>query len=110
MSFVRVGTLADLPQGLPQSVLVGERHVALVRDGDTVHALADECTHARVLLSLGEFDAEAGTLECIGHGVRFDVRSGAPLEPPASQPVACYPTRIAGEDVLVDLANPTKEF
>jgi len=103
VSWARACRLDELADGVPRGVLIGESRVALVRDGDAVHAIADECTHARVLLSLGDFDRELHTLECVGHGVRFDLTTGEPLEPPASRPVPLYPTTIDGEHVLVDL-------
>ena len=106
MSYAQAWRLSDLAEGVPLGVRVGQARVALVREGDAVHAIADECTHARILLSLGDFDPELRTLECVGHGVRFDLTTGAPLEPPASRPVPIYPTRIDGEDVLVDLDQP----
>lgn len=109
MSFVRACALSDLVDGEPASLEIGEQRVALVRDGDTVWAIRDECSHGKVLLSLGFFEADDCTLECIGHGTRFDLRTGNPLEPPASVPVPIYPTRIDGDDVEVDLDNPIKE-
>jgi 3-phenylpropionate/trans-cinnamate dioxygenase ferredoxin subunit len=37
------------------------------------------------------------------HGSRFDIGSGAVLSLPAYEPIAVYPVRVEGEDVLVEL-------
>ncbi|MFZ2625942.1 MAG: non-heme iron oxygenase ferredoxin subunit [Propionibacterium sp.] len=114
MSFVPVADLDELTEG-PLGVEVdhsteGPLPVVLFRMSDgEVHALLDECSHGAVQLSEGDFDPADGTLECYLHGSRFDVCTGAPLNPPATQPVPVYPVRVEGEHVLVDVENPLKE-
>ena len=78
--------------------------VALVATQGRVFAIRDECSHQAVPLSEGEVDD--CTLECLAHGSRFDLRTGAPLDLPATQAVPVYPVKIEGDYVLVDLANP----
>ncbi|SMO60233.1 Rieske (2Fe-2S) protein [Propioniciclava tarda] len=112
MSFVRACSLADLKQDRPLGVHIGDVRVALVRSGDAIYAIHDECSHAKILLSVGDFDPEGPdgpTLECYGHGSRFDLQTGRPLELPATAPVPIYATAIEGDDVLVDLDNPIQE-
>ena len=70
----------------------------------TVYAIHDECSHAAVALSEGEVDG--CTIECWLHGSRFDLRTGKPTGPPATEPVPIYPVRVDGDDVLVDVSNP----
>ena len=100
--FVRVCTLADLPEvGAVQADFDG-RLVAIARDSQgTVHAFDDTCTHANV--SLSEGDVEEGTVECWLHGSRFDMTTGEPTGLPATQPIAIHTVKIEGEDVLVAL-------
>ena len=76
--------------------------VALVRDGDDVYAVIDECSHAAIPLSEGE--VEGNEIECWLHGSRFDLRTGKPVNLPATEPVQTYPTTIEGDTVLVDLS------
>jgi len=52
---------------------------------------------------LSEGDVEDGTIECWRHGSRFDLRTGAVLNPPAVKPVATYATRVNGGTVQVDV-------
>jgi 3-phenylpropionate/trans-cinnamate dioxygenase ferredoxin subunit len=75
--------------------------IALVRTEGEVFAVRDVCSHAEVRLSEGE--VEDGTIECWLHGSCFDLRSGAAINPPATQPVPTYDVKIDGDDVLVSL-------
>jgi 3-phenylpropionate/trans-cinnamate dioxygenase ferredoxin component len=105
MSFERACALADLKDQEPLAVRVGETDVALVRTEGEVFAIHDECSHAAVALSEGE--VEGCLVECWLHGSTFDLRTGKPTTPPATEPVAVYPVRVDGDDVLVDVVHPT---
>jgi 3-phenylpropionate/trans-cinnamate dioxygenase ferredoxin subunit len=96
---VRVCALSDLDDRKPFAVDVDGTPVVLVRDGEQVHALRDECTHAEVALSEGEVTRKG--IECWLHGSCFDLRTGRPSALPAHQPVAVYPVEIVGDDVHV---------
>ena len=79
--------------------------VALVRDGDgAYHALSDVCSHGAVSLSDGE--VEGCLVECWLHGSQFDVRTGKPVQLPATRPVPVYPVTVEGDQVLVDVDAP----
>ncbi len=109
MTYQRACAASDLIDGEPLGVVLGDDRVALVRDGETIYAIADECSHGRILLSVGFYDPDERSLECIGHGSRFDLATGRPLNLPANVAVPIYPTTTSGEDVLVDLDNPIQE-
>jgi 3-phenylpropionate/trans-cinnamate dioxygenase ferredoxin subunit len=85
-------------------VTVDDVAVAVVRDGDDWYAVYDECSHAAIALSEG--DVEGDQIECWLHGSRFDLRTGKPTGLPATDPVAIYPVKVEGEDVLVDVQSP----
>lgn len=94
MSFEVACALSDLTIGRARRVVVDGRAMAVVRIDDDVFALEDRCSHADVSLSEGE--VEGCTLECWLHGSAFDLRTGEPLTPPATQPVATFATRVVG--------------
>ena len=96
-----VCALSDLDDGKPFGVEVDDVAIVLVRQGDQVHALRDECSHAELALSEGEV-TRAG-LECWLHGSCFDLRTGQPSSPPATEPVAVYPVTIIDGQVHIDL-------
>jgi 3-phenylpropionate/trans-cinnamate dioxygenase ferredoxin component len=93
--------LSDLDDGKPFGIEVDDTPIVLVRQGDEVHALHNECSHAELPLSEGEV-TRAG-IECWLHGSCFDLRTGAPSSSPATEPVAVYPVTIIDGRVHVDL-------
>jgi len=92
--------------GAALPVEVGGVEIALVRQGDDIYAIRDECSHASIPLSEG--DVEGSEIECWLHGSRFDLRTGKPINLPATEPVPVYPTRIENGTVLVSL-EPVQE-
>jgi len=104
MSFVRACETDDVQPGTALAVEVDGVSVAVVRDGEDWYAVYDECSHAAIALSEG--DVEGDQIECWLHGSRFDLRSGKPTGLPATEPVAIYPVKVEGGDVLVDVQAP----
>ncbi len=104
MSFQRACALSELSDGTPHRVEVDGLDEALVRHDEEIFAIEDECSHAAVALSEG--DVEDCTIECWMHGSRFDLRTGKPTGPPATEPVPVFPVQISGDDVLIDIESP----
>ena len=100
---IRACALSDLDDGKPFAVEVDDVEVVLVRQGDAVHALRDECSHAELALSEGELTPKG--LECWLHGSCFDLRTGEPSSPPATEPVDVYAVDIRDGEVYVDLTT-----
>ena len=73
--------------------------IAVFNFDGTLYALEDRCTHEDFELSAGHFDAGTGSIECVLHGARFDVRDGRALCAPTYEPVAKFPVKL--EDGLV---------
>lgn len=101
MSFARVASLSDVPEGTLHAVETpsGER-VCLANVNGVIRALSDACPHQGFPLSAGELLPD-GTLECVWHGARFDCRSGAVLQGPATDDLPVYEVRVEGDDILV---------
>jgi 3-phenylpropionate/trans-cinnamate dioxygenase ferredoxin subunit len=97
--FVFACSLKDVPEDGALGVDVDGTPVAVVRAEGGVYALHDVCSHAEVPLSEGEVYDH--TLECWLHGSCFDVRTGEPTGPPATEPVPVYPVQTEGDDVYV---------
>jgi 3-phenylpropionate/trans-cinnamate dioxygenase ferredoxin subunit len=104
MAFVRACATGEVADGQALRVEVDGLDVAIVRNGDDLYAIEDECSHAQVALSEG--DIEGCEIECWMHGSRFDLRTGKPTGPPATEPVPIFPVRVDGADVLVDIDSP----
>lgn len=108
MTFRHAATIDEIPVGSAIAVdLGGDAEVAVVNTDEGVFAIQDVCSHAEVPLSEG--DVDGCTLECYMHGSRFDLRTGVPLELPATEPVSVYPVRLDGTDIYVDIDNPINQ-
>lgn len=86
-------------------VLPSGDRVCLIRQGNRVSALHDECTHQGMPLSAGEVLPD-GTIECLWHGARFDCLTGEVRRGPAEEAVRTYSCRVEGESVLVEASQP----
>lgn len=105
--FQRVCAVGDVAPGSAISVEVDGEPVAIVHtDGDEFYAIEDVCSHAEVALSEGEI--EGATVECWLHGSRFDLKTGEPLELPATEPVPVFPVQVTGDDVLIAMEESAK--
>jgi nitrite reductase/ring-hydroxylating ferredoxin subunit len=82
---------ADLPQGEPTKVVVGDTPVLLLRHGDHFHAIHDRCSHRGCSLADGKLERE--TIECACHGSRFSLRDGSVQRGPASVAQPAYDVR-----------------
>ncbi|MGH3447796.1 MAG: non-heme iron oxygenase ferredoxin subunit [Nocardioidaceae bacterium] len=104
--FQRACALDDIPIGGVAAGNVDGVDVAIVRTGDEVFAIDDECSHAAIALSEGDVDADGCEIECWLHGSRFDLRTGKPTGLPATEPVPIYPCKVESGDVVVDVTAP----
>ena len=82
---------------------VDGHRIALVRIGDTFHAIDDECSHEDYSLSEGEVWPEECQIECPRHGSTFDLVTGEPCSLPATRPVAVYKVEVDDDVVSVVL-------
>jgi nitrite reductase/ring-hydroxylating ferredoxin subunit len=98
-----IGSLADLPDGEPVRLLVGEVPVLVVRDGEGVRALADRCAHLSGPLSEGAFDGECVT--CPWHGSVFRLSDGAPVHGPATARQPVFETRVRDGVLEISLSG-----
>ena len=80
---------------------LGGHPICLARSGGAFYAMLDECSHGHVELSEGEI--EDGHVECWLHGSRFDLATGIPDCPPATEPVPVYPVRVSTDGIEVAL-------
>lgn len=96
-SWLVVARLEDLVDGVVQRLVVGSVRLAVVRDGNAVHAVGDRCTHLGVSLSRGG-PADGCLITCWLHGSRFDLRTGVPLEPPATAALEVHRVRISPDE------------
>jgi nitrite reductase/ring-hydroxylating ferredoxin subunit/uncharacterized membrane protein len=80
-----------LEEGVPTKAKAGLNTLALVKVGDTVHALHDVCAHAGGSLSRGKF--VDGCLECPLHASRYRVTDGYATRGPTVYDQPAYEVR-----------------
>jgi 3-phenylpropionate/trans-cinnamate dioxygenase ferredoxin subunit len=97
--WVRVASVDDVKPGNVLQVEVDGEPVCLANIGDEFLATTDVCSHEYVMLSGGWLEDDE--IECPQHGSRFNMRTGEVLNPPATQPIAPYQTKVEGRDVYV---------
>ena len=93
--------LADLPFGTTKALCLAGQSILLVNHEGTIHAIANECSHAFQTLEGGRI--MNGWIACPAHGARFDLATGEALGPPATSPIATYPVRVEDGMIHVDL-------
>ncbi len=101
--YSRACPVADVPEGTAVRCVIEGEAVAVVHTEGEFYAIRDECSHAAIALSEG--DVDGCLIECWLHGSTFDLRTGKPTGPPATEPVPIYPVKIDGNDVLIDLGD-----
>jgi 3-phenylpropionate/trans-cinnamate dioxygenase ferredoxin subunit len=88
--FEKVAEINEVPPGGRKPILVDDLPALLIRVDDAYYALEDICTHDGQPLADGPI---AGCeITCPRHGARFDVRTGAALCMPATEPITTFET------------------
>jgi len=88
-----LGDLTDIPEGGPTKVKAGINTLILVRTGETILALHEQCAHAGGPLSEGTI--VDGCIQCPWHGSRFRLTDGHVARGPAMYDQPAYEIRRA---------------
>jgi nitrite reductase (NADH) small subunit len=104
--FVAVARLMDLPATGGLDVMVGGQKITLFKTKDGVFATDGICPHRGGPLSAGW--VEAGKVFCPLHGWEFDLRTGV-CPTREDRPIQCYPVRVEGDEVQVNLRRGAAE-
>ena len=73
---------------------VTDTPILVVNLDGQLYALEDRCSHEDYELSAGSVDPAEGSIECVLHGARFDLRDGRALCAPAYSPVPKFPVKL----------------
>lgn len=100
-SWIKVGTLADIPAAGGRVVRTALGNVALFRTADDqFFAVRDECPHRGGPLSQGMVHGHRVT--CPMHGMQIDLETGEAIAPDEGC-VHRYRVKVDGDDVLLSL-------
>jgi len=95
--YARILRAVELQDGELIPVEIDGRPVVLVRHAGEFFAVQNNCSHKDFPLSEAGFDARDEVLVCAWHGGCFDVRSGAAVVLPATEPIETFPVRVSGD-------------
>src|SRR5262245_10456055 len=90
--WVNVAKVGEIAPGGHKIVDVDGVQVSVFKRAGEFYAIEDVCTHAGGELAGGCVVGDE--IECLRHGARFNIRTGAVTNPPAYEPVAKFPLRI----------------
>lgn len=99
--FMKTVKIGEIEPGKAMRVEIEGERIALFNVDGSYYAISDVCTHEEASLSEGSLQGEI--VSCPRHGARFNVRTGQVLSLPAILPVAIYPVRVEGSDILISL-------
>ena len=90
--FTPVLPLAELDQGATRLVELANLAVLLCHDEGEVYAIENRCSHLEEPLACGK--VKWGWIACPAHGARFDLATGEPMNPPATEAIQTYQVRV----------------
>ena len=100
MALVKVATRSELPAGAALLVEAAGKQIALFNAGGAFYAIDNTCKHRGGPLAEGDVDGT--TVTCPWHGWEYDITTGANLDDPSVK-LGCYPVKLDGEDLLIDV-------
>ncbi|WP_253945281.1 Rieske 2Fe-2S domain-containing protein [Nocardioides sp. zg-DK7169] len=103
LEYHRVARSGQVPEGYVRRFYVGELECAVARLGGKAYATSNYCTHLDCLLSSGKLVDDG--LGCSCHGSVFDLETGEPVYPPATEPIQVYPVREEDGQVYVGVSE-----
>jgi 3-phenylpropionate/trans-cinnamate dioxygenase ferredoxin subunit len=102
VAYIPVADANEIAPETAKLVQAGGRDILIVHSDGRFFAIQSQCSHADEPLECGR--VKYGWIACPAHGARFDLESGEPLNPPASEPLRTYPLRITGETIEIAIA------
>lgn len=103
VQFHRVARSGQIPEGYVRRFYVNELECALARLNGKAYATSNYCTHLDCLLSSGKLVDDG--LGCSCHGSVFDLETGDPVYPPATEPIQVYPVKEEDGEVFVGVSE-----
>lgn len=98
-TFHAAAKVDDLPPNTKLLVSVEGNDILLCHTKDRIFAVRNLCSHAHEALDCGRM--RSGWISCPVHGARFDLETGAPMNPPAILPIDTFEVRVEGDSIEV---------
>jgi NADPH-dependent 2,4-dienoyl-CoA reductase/sulfur reductase-like enzyme/nitrite reductase/ring-hydroxylating ferredoxin subunit len=104
---VAAARLSEIANGEMKEVTVGETPVLLARVNDKCYAVGAHCTHYGAPLVEGALIGDR--IICPWHHACFNAKNGNLEEPPALDSLANYNVRTEGDEIFVDVTDPSMD-
>lgn len=105
--YVRVCRVGQVPNGYVRRFYAetehGQLELALSRLDGKAYATSNYCTHLDCLLSSGKLQDDG--IRCSCHNSVFELETGQPIQPPATEPIRTYPVKEEDGQVFVGLSE-----
>lgn len=98
-TFVAAAKLDEVPPGTKKLVELAGIEVLLCNSKDKLFAVRNLCSHAYEKLDCGRM--KNGWISCPVHGARFDLETGAAMNPPAVMAIDVFEVRVVGDVIEV---------
>lgn len=98
-TFTAVATTGEIAPETAKVIEVNGRSILVCHSDGRFFAVENLCSHAQEPLACGRL--KRGWLSCPAHGARFDLETGEPLNPPATEPIATFAVRLIGDVIEV---------
>ncbi|MES9831656.1 MAG: non-heme iron oxygenase ferredoxin subunit [Candidatus Thiodiazotropha sp. LLP2] len=99
--WIEVSKSDELPPGKMKRFEFEQQRYLIVNAEGQIYAVEDQCSHEDVSLYLGCIQGQ--NIKCSLHGSRFCLKTGAPLEEPATESIATFPVKIEDNQILIQL-------
>ena len=99
--YVKACDVSDVPSGSMLPIDIGDVHMMIVNAEGSLYAVSRICTHETADLSTGFLIGSEVT--CPLHLSRFDLKTGAVQNPPATIPLTTYKLKTEGTAVYVQI-------
>ncbi len=101
MPWITIAALTDCRPGQALLVEIAGKSLAVFHQPEGIFVLDNRCPHRDAPLHEGV--CRDGFVICPWHNARFDLRTGAHHNPPATTGVRAYSVQIVGETIQVEL-------
>jgi 3-phenylpropionate/trans-cinnamate dioxygenase ferredoxin component len=99
MEFKRVARSGQVTEGTVRRFFAGEYEFAVARLDGKAYATSNYCTHLDCLLSSGKLVDDG--IGCSCHGSAFNLETGEPICPPATEAIKTYPVEERDGEIFV---------
>jgi 3-phenylpropionate/trans-cinnamate dioxygenase ferredoxin subunit len=101
MPYTRLIAAADIPAEKSRIFEQDGKKFLVCHSAGQFFVIENRCSHAEEPLDCGR--VRNGWVACPVHGARFDLATGAAINPPAKDPIATFPARVVDGWVEADL-------